>query len=101
MGLRGEVDRYDLYEKVAQQMGVPKVEIEKAVKAQFKMVRNTVAEGLLKSIRLPRFGVFRVKKRRMDHILGNQKVRDTLNERTKEHFAKLDKIYGCNQRDVP
>ena len=77
MSKKGVVNVHTLYQKVANETGIPVHEVEKAVKWQWRYVRQIMAEGNFledgelpddmgdANIRLPYFGVFKVKPRRV------------------------------------
>jgi len=47
---------------------LPLKEVDKIRKSQFKCVRDTMAEGKFDGVRLPRFGIFRVKSGRIKYV---------------------------------
>jgi nucleoid DNA-binding protein len=61
---------------LATKHGLPLKEVKKIIKSQFKCVSQTMAEGKFESVRLPKFGIFRVKPGRLKHI-NNAKRKST------------------------
>lgn len=60
-----EVNRLALYRQIADEMNISQLDIEDAVKHQFKFVANTMKRGDFKGVRLPYFGKFWAKKNRI------------------------------------
>ena len=58
----------ELIQLLATKYSLPLKEVEKIVNSQFKLVAKTMSEGDFESIRIPFFGVFRVKKSRVKYI---------------------------------
>ena len=69
-----------LYHKVSQQLGIPIKVIEPAFASQFKTVVNAMGEGKDVAVRLPDFGVFRVKPKRRElleiRVVNSKKLKD-------------------------
>ena len=69
-----------LYRKVSQQLGIPVKVLEPVFTSQFKTVVNVMGEGNGTAVRLPDFGVFRVKPKRREllenSIANNKKLKD-------------------------
>ena len=69
-----------LYRKVSQQLGIPIKVLEPAFTSQFKTVVNVMGDGNGAAVRLPDFGVFRVKPKRREllenRIANNKKLKD-------------------------
>ena len=58
----------ELIQLLATEYNLPLKEVERVINSQFKLVAKTMSEGNFESIRLPFFGVFRVKKSRVKYI---------------------------------
>lgn len=53
---------------LATEYELPLKEVDKIRKSQFKCVRDTMAKGNFDPIRLPKFGIFRVKPGRIKYV---------------------------------
>lgn len=58
----------ELIQLLATEYSLPLKEVEKIVTSQFKLVAKTMSKGDFESVRLPFFGVFRVKKSRVKYV---------------------------------
>ena len=58
----------DIYKKLAEDYSVPVEVIEKICRSQFDYLSTIFSEGTFKSLRLPKLGIFKVKKRRVDML---------------------------------
>jgi len=61
-------EKKKLIQLLATEHDLPLNEVEKIVNSQFKLVAKTMSEGRFEAVRLPFFGVFRVKKSRLKYI---------------------------------
>jgi nucleoid DNA-binding protein len=72
MSTQGPVDREALYHEVADKVDLTPDEVQEAVRYQFQYVAEVMKEGNFESVRLPYFGIFKVKDGRLEHLNTNQ-----------------------------
>ena len=70
----------ELIRILATKYNLPLKEVEKVVNSQFKLAAKTMSEGKFEAIRLPSFGVFKVKPGRLKY-LNNAKRKSIKNNR--------------------
>lgn len=68
MSTQGPVDRETLYHEVADKVDLTPEEVREAVRYQFKYVAEVMKEGNFEAVRLPYFGIFKVKKGRLKNL---------------------------------
>lgn len=68
MSTQGPVDRQALYEEVSEKVDLTPEEVEEAVRYQFKYIAEVMEEGNFEAVRLPYFGIFKVKEERLKHL---------------------------------
>lgn len=73
MSKKGQIDRQKIYKRIEEETGIPKHKVEEAVKHQFRQVANLMASGNREakefpSIRLPYFGKFKAKQKRIEYV---------------------------------
>lgn len=68
MAKGGTVDRQELYNEIAKELGVRPEKVEEVVRHEFKFVKKVMARGNYNSVRLPRFGIFEVKEKRLKNM---------------------------------
>jgi nucleoid DNA-binding protein len=72
MSTRGNIDIAEVYRKVAEETGHSTSEVEKAAKSQFAFVTKVIRDGNARPVRLPFFGIFKVKPSRLKHVLARR-----------------------------
>jgi len=82
------MDRPKTKEEIIQQLShkynLPQTMIQKIVGTQFEFIRHQMAHGEVKrGIRLPRFGRFHVKPRRLQKLIENGGITDIQRRRLK------------------
>lgn len=68
MSKGGTIDRDRLYQDIAHELGIPKKEVEEVVRHEFKFVKKVMERGHFNSVRLPRFGIFKVNEKRLRNV---------------------------------
>jgi nucleoid DNA-binding protein len=68
MSKRGKVDKAEIYKQIADETGISKDKVKDAVKQQFWAVHKVMKEDNSDAIRLPYFGIFKVKPGREDYL---------------------------------
>lgn len=68
MAKKGKVNKDKIYQDIADKLNITEKQVKKAVEHQFQFVHNTIKEGNFDAVRLPYFGVFKVKPRRLEHL---------------------------------
>lgn len=68
MSTQGPIDRQALYEEVSGRTDLTPDEVREAVRYQFKYVSLVMKEGNFEAVRLPYFGIFKVKDARLEHL---------------------------------
>lgn len=63
-----DLDRRKLIQQVADELDLYMYEVEDAVKAQFDFLAETMAAGNFDAVRLPKLGLFHVRKGRIEHL---------------------------------
>ncbi len=58
----------EIYKKLAEKYSIPVEVIEKICRSQFDYLSTIFSEGNFKSLRLPKLGIFKVKRRRVDML---------------------------------
>ncbi len=71
-------DKQDYIYLLATRYNLPLSKIEEIINYQFKFVGETMKKGKFESVRLPYFGKFHVKKKRLEYI---QKLTDAKNNK--------------------
>jgi nucleoid DNA-binding protein len=68
MSTQGPVDREALCHEVADKVDLTPEEVREAVRYQFKYVAEVMKEGNFEAVRLPYFGIFKVKEGRLKNL---------------------------------
>ena len=68
-------DKKDFIYLLATKYNLPLSKVEEIINYQFKFIERVMKEGKFEGVRLPYFGKFYVKKKRLEHIkkLSNDK----------------------------
>jgi hypothetical protein len=77
----------ELYEKVANQTGLPKGKVEMAFRSMFEMVADTMREQKGDNILLPKFGKFVVPLMKLKYLNHEKYVREA--DRNKGRMGKF------------
>lgn len=78
MSNKGKIRKYELYRRIEEETGIPIDKIEEAVKHQFSSVARLMTSGDREnqdfpSIRLPYFGKWKAKQKRIEYIQNKTK----------------------------
>lgn len=68
MSKKGPIDRERIYRKIARELGIKTDKVKEVVRHEFKFVKKVMERGNFNSVRLPRFGIFEVKEKRLKNV---------------------------------
>ena len=81
MSNRGKIRKHTIYKQIEEETDIPYNKVEEAVKHQFKQVAKLMASanretGDFPSIRLPYWGKWKAKQKRIEYIQNKSKNKD-------------------------
>lgn len=82
MSKNGPVDREPIIRDLAENHGISPEKAAEAVRFQFGFVARIMREGNYNAVRLPKFGIFKVKKGRKEHLDHAKAIKE--NEKRKD-----------------
>jgi nucleoid DNA-binding protein len=87
------------YEKIAEDLGVPKPLVEYVVRHQFNYAREVMTNGLLDNVLLHNFGTFKAKKARLDSLIKSliKNIRSGKLDRTKGTI-EITRLWKARQK---
>jgi len=84
MSKNGEIDKEALIEDIARKHGIDKEQAKKAIYSQFRHVKHVFEKAKYNAIRLPYFGIFKVKPKRYEHLKDQGIIPEDANDPFKD-----------------